>query len=268
MDEEKIIPAPAATTHVPAQREVVKEGNMETQGNDKEGFTTVTKKRRRIKIKMQGKQGIQGRHVRENKKTEQPKGNNTQRTTPNTSSDPNIQRKMSYLHSNFIAVNNQNHRAQRNNSLTRTHPNSVNGKSAQNHNPHIPSSTPGTSQKHSHHGNPLNPPSRKPSLPKKHLNHSSPPTTGTQLQQNNSNNKFAALDTDMAVTSDGPDCNPSDDQDTFYEFSEDTIANVLNFNPSSLVVPRVNDMDLDLGETEVHDVPSDDEVPDFDITNA
>ncbi|KAI3777940.1 hypothetical protein L1987_47743 [Smallanthus sonchifolius] len=72
----------------------------------------------------------------------------------------------------------------------------------------------------------------------------------------------------MADCSDGPHCNPSDDQIKFYELSEDTIANVLNFKPSSLTIPLVNDMNLDLGESLGQEVPYDDEVPDFDISNA
>ncbi|KAI3823037.1 hypothetical protein L1987_04462 [Smallanthus sonchifolius] len=81
-------------------------------------------------------------------------------------------------------------------------------------------------------------------------------------------NRFAALDSDMAAVPCSPNSGSSDDQEKFYEFSEETIANVLNCDPSSLTIPRVNDMDLDLGENLVQDDVSEDEIPDFDITNA
>ncbi|KAI3786258.1 hypothetical protein L1987_39815 [Smallanthus sonchifolius] len=83
-----------------------------------------------------------------------------------------------------------------------------------------------------------------------------------------SQNRFTALDSVMADCPDEPQCYSNEDQVKFYEFTEDTITNVLNFKPSSLSIPRVNDMNLDLGESLGQEIPSDDEVPNFDISNA
>ncbi|KAI3773230.1 hypothetical protein L1987_47754 [Smallanthus sonchifolius] len=81
-------------------------------------------------------------------------------------------------------------------------------------------------------------------------------------------NRFAALDSVMIDCPGGPHYNLSENHTKFYEFTEDTIENVLRFKPSNLSIPRVNDSNLDLGESLGQDVPSDEDMPDFDITNA
>ncbi|KAI3677370.1 hypothetical protein L1987_86996 [Smallanthus sonchifolius] len=83
---------------------------------------------------------------------------------------------------------------------------------------------------------------------------------------------FAVLDVDMSdvdknivIASDDGDMSESD---KFYEFSSESIANVLHFNPSKLTVPRLHDQSPDPDDPVIMDVACDDEIPDFNITNA
>ncbi|KAI3675004.1 hypothetical protein L1987_84584 [Smallanthus sonchifolius] len=132
----------------------------------------------------------------------------------------------------------------------------------------IPSITPLYIPKHPHTVNPSNPPSNKPNPPRKPQSSPKPTAAIAASQVVNTTNRFTALDSVMTDCPIGPHCNPSEDQIKFYEFSEDTIENVLKFKPSALSIPRVNDSNLDLGESLGQDMPTDDDIPDFDITNA
>ncbi|KAI3727424.1 hypothetical protein L1987_67238 [Smallanthus sonchifolius] len=187
---------------------------------------------------------------------------------PSTSSDPIIQRKMNDMHKNYIAANIQNRRALNDvtNNRGTSHPDK--GKRTQhtsisntpNPQPSLPSSP--KQLVHQHKQAPS-----KPKNPNNTKNNPNLPADVGNSYLDSSHNRFAALDSDMADYPDGHQCHPMEDQVKFYEFSEETIANVLNFKPSSLSIPRVNDMDLDLGESQVQNIPMDDEVPDFDIPN-
>ncbi|KAI3814428.1 hypothetical protein L1987_14068 [Smallanthus sonchifolius] len=242
-----------------------------TQENGNEGFTTVTRKRRRLKIKVQGKQLVQNRQNSVTKRIGQKGEIANQGPPPSTSSDPVIQRKMNDLHKNFIASSNHNRRDSTDGTNNRnpTHPD----KGKKTHHTsirplHIPSSTTHYIPKHPHTANPSNPPSNKPNPPRKPQSSPKPSAAIAASRMVSIANRFTVLDSVMTDCTTGPHCNPSEDQTKIYEFSEDTIENVLKFKPSALSIPRVNDSNLDLGESLGQDMTTDVDIPDFDITNA
>ncbi|KAI3823032.1 hypothetical protein L1987_10635 [Smallanthus sonchifolius] len=69
---------------------------------DDEGFTVVTKKRRKLKLKVNGRR-TQNRGVIPPKGEESKTVGANQNDQPNSSSDPKIQRKIGELHNNFVA---------------------------------------------------------------------------------------------------------------------------------------------------------------------
>ncbi|KAI3685909.1 hypothetical protein L1987_79578 [Smallanthus sonchifolius] len=212
-----------------------------TQENGNEGFTTVTRKRRRLKIKVQGKQLVQNRQNSVTKRIGQKGEIANQGPPPSTSSDPLIQRKMNDLHKNFIASSNHNRRdsADGTNNHNPTHPDK--GKKTHHTSirpPHIPSSTTHYIPKHP---NPSNPPSNKPNPPRKNQSSPKPSAAIAASRMVSTANRFTVLDSVMTDCTTGPHCNPSEDQTKFYEFSKDTIEN---------------------------DMTTDVDIPDFDITNA
>ncbi|KAI3675003.1 hypothetical protein L1987_84583 [Smallanthus sonchifolius] len=85
-------------------------------------------------------------------------------------------------------------------------------------------------------------------------------------------NPFTALDEEMpdidkvaVATSDIGDLSVAG---KFYELTYESIAKVLHFNTSKLTVPRIHDLSTDSDEPVSMDEMCDEEVPDFNFTNA
>ncbi|KAI3711502.1 hypothetical protein L1987_70039 [Smallanthus sonchifolius] len=252
-------------------RVVGNEEQIATQENGNEGFTTVTKKRRRLKIKVQGKQIAHNRQNNLTKKIGQNGGISNQGNTPSTSSDPAIQRKMNDLHKQFIDSSNRNPKTLKGVTNNRKPIPPEKGNKTQHNSyshPHIPSPTPKFNPKPPHTAKQTKPSARKPIPPINLVSSPIRSTASAVAPVLSTANRFAALDSVMTDCTSGPHCNLSENQTKFYEFTEDTIENVLKFKPSNLSIPRVNDSNLNLGESLGQDVPSDEDMPDFDITNA
>ncbi|KAI3800249.1 hypothetical protein L1987_28335 [Smallanthus sonchifolius] len=85
-------------------------------------------------------------------------------------------------------------------------------------------------------------------------------------------NPFAALDVDMPdidkVAVAASDIGDLGVAGKFYELTSESIAKVLHFNTSKLTVPRIHDLSPDSDEPFSMDEMCDEEVPDFNITNA
>ncbi|KAI3730210.1 hypothetical protein L1987_61379 [Smallanthus sonchifolius] len=271
-EEEEIVNPASVGKAGTATLESVQVGTTKVPANGNDDFTLVTRKRRRLKIKVQGKQRFHNRQPSTANRTGHKPDSNAQGTPTKTSSDPVIQRKMSDLHNNFVSSQKPTRRAlsdvTNNRNLNPAKGNRNQNSPSQSHLPPWPNVPQSVIPKSAQ----ANPSSSSGKPTRNRHNPQKPTATKASPQVNNSVNMFAALDSDMCELVDDPLGNQigvdGNDPNKFYEFSVDSIAKVLKFNPSSLSIPRVNDMDLDLGEFSVHETPSDDEIPDFDITNA
>ncbi|KAI3759845.1 hypothetical protein L1987_50227 [Smallanthus sonchifolius] len=234
-----------------------------------EGFVMVTRKHRRPKVKILSNPLGQNR----GKKVINSKGPKSvgtpKESVPSSSSDPIIQKKMGELHQKFEKSKMSSHRVL--NDVTNSHKKPTQPYAPiRKPSPNIP--TPAITQPQ-----PKNPAQPKPSGKK--VTVQKPQSVSSQsfvvrdeLKGIPTSNPFAALDVDMSdvdknnvVASDDGDMSESN---KFYEFSSESIANVLHFNPSKLNVPRLHDLSPDPDDPVNMDVACDDEIPDFNITNA
>ncbi|KAI3773228.1 hypothetical protein L1987_47752 [Smallanthus sonchifolius] len=232
----------------------------------------VTKKHRRTKVKIISNNLSQNRgKIIVNNKV--PKSRDSPIVSaPGSSSDPIIQKKMGELHQKFEKSKMPQLRMQNvvpNNQTNPIQPNAPNRKAS----PKFPPSTTSLPQP------------RIPAQPKfagKNASVVHPQSVSHQYVAHGdgvagipTSNPFTALDVDM------PDAGNSGNMDVaaladegineaikFYEFSPENIADVLHFNPSKLTVPRIHDLSQPPDEPILMDEISDEEIPDFNITNA
>ncbi|KAI3830315.1 hypothetical protein L1987_04453 [Smallanthus sonchifolius] len=227
---------------------------------DDEGFTIVTKKRRKLKLKVNGRR-TQYRGAIPPKGEESKTVGVDQGDQPNTSSDPKIQTKMGELHNRFVAVQKPKRSALSavtNNSGT--------------HRKSMPSTLQPSIPNRFHSPKPtLNIP--KPSLNPKPITQpntrafSSQPTAAVPDPRGvSTSNPFAVLDVEMCDFEKGKNVESIDcdiHESGFFELNAESIKNILKVNPNSLNVSRVHDM-----TTSIEDHSSDDDFYDFDITNG
>ncbi|KAI3777947.1 hypothetical protein L1987_47750 [Smallanthus sonchifolius] len=239
---------------------------------NRNGANRVTKKHRRTKVKIISNNLSQNRgKIIVNNKV--PKSRDSPIVSaPGSSSDPIIQKKMGELHQKFEKSKMPQLRMQNvvpNNQTNPIQPNAPNRKAS----PKFPPSTTSLPQP------------RIPAQPKfagKNASVVHPQSVSHQYVAHGdgvagipTSNPFTALDVDM------PDAGNSGNMDVaaladegineaikFYEFSPENIADVLHFNPSKLTVPRIHDLSQPPDEPILMDEISDEEIPDFNITNA
>ncbi|KAI3716402.1 hypothetical protein L1987_67252 [Smallanthus sonchifolius] len=227
---------------------------------DDEGFTVVTKKRRKLKLKVNGRRTQYRGAIPPNGEESKTIGVD-QGDQPNTSSDLKIQRKMGELHNRFVAVQ----KPKRSNLSAVTNNSGIHRKS-------MPSTLQPSIPNRFHSPKPnLNIP--KPSLNPKPITKpntrafSSQPTAAVPDPPGvSTSNPFAVLDVEMCDFEKGKNVESIDcdmHESGFFELNEESIKNILKVNPNSLNVPHVHDM-----TTSIEDHSSDDDFYDFDITNG
>ncbi|KAI3811865.1 hypothetical protein L1987_16561 [Smallanthus sonchifolius] len=243
--------------------------NDEVKSPGEEGFVMVSRKHRRPKVKIMNNSNgqIRGKKVVNNKG---PKlGDKQYETGPRSSSEPIIQKKMGELHQQFKKTKMPSHRAL--NDGTNSHKKPLQ--------PNISKRKPNPN---------LSPPSISQPSPN---NHAQSKTAGKNLTAHNfqpmsiqspvprnvgsvipTSNPFDVLDVDMSDADKGvaatPDGGDLRGVDKFYELSSDSIATVLNFNPSKLTVPRIHDLPPVQDDPDTMEEMGEEDVPDFNITNA
>ncbi|KAI3688430.1 hypothetical protein L1987_82143 [Smallanthus sonchifolius] len=99
-----------------------------------------------------------------------------------------------------------------------------------------------------------------------------PPAPRNDVSIIHTSNPFDVLDEDMLDANKSAGAVPDEEAlgvgEKFYELSSDSIAKVLNFNPSKLTVPRIHDLPQDQDDPDFIDEMCEEEIPDFNITNA
>ncbi|KAI3743662.1 hypothetical protein L1987_61373 [Smallanthus sonchifolius] len=241
----------------------------ENKNPDEEGFVMVSRKHRRPKVKIlnnpnghsKGKKVviIKGPKV----------GGKHSVSVPRSSSEPIIQKKMGELHQQFEKSKMPNHRGL--NDVTNSH--------KKPHQPKAPNRNP----------NPIFPPvsisqpnpssSAQPNKSGKLVSAQQyqqksplPPAPRNDVSIIHTSNPFDVLDEDMLDANKSAGAVPDEEAlgvgEKFYELSSDSIAKVLNFNPSKLTVPRIHDLPQDQDDPDFIDEMCEEEIPDFNITNA
>ncbi|KAI3675005.1 hypothetical protein L1987_84585 [Smallanthus sonchifolius] len=234
-----------------------------------DGFVMVTRKHRRPKVKIlsnslgqnRGKKGVNNKG---------PKSGGTPiESGPSSSSDPIIQKKMGELHQKSEKSKMPNNRVLNdvtNSHKKPTHPYAPYRKPS----PSCP--IPANSQPQPRNSAQPKPSGKKVTAHKPQSVSTQSPVSRVELTDISTNNPFASLDVDMPyvdkIAGTASDVGNISEADKLYEFSPETIANVLQFNPSKLTVPRIHDLSPDPDEPVIMDVVYDEEVPDFNITNA
>ncbi|KAI3805712.1 hypothetical protein L1987_28330 [Smallanthus sonchifolius] len=99
-----------------------------------------------------------------------------------------------------------------------------------------------------------------------------PPAPRNDVSVIHTSNPFDVLDEDMLDANKSAGADPDEEAlgvgEKFYELSSDSIAKVLNFNPSKLTVPRIHDLPHVQDDPDFMDEMCEEEIPDFNITNA